>query len=334
MAQFLKRAPMAVEGGAAFGEQEVGVVFEAAFGGNPRLQLAERARGGVARIGEAGEALGVALAVEAFEGAAAHNGFTADFEARERALHAQRKGADGAGIFGYVFAHRAVSTGDGLGKFAVAIVGGHGESVQFELGDVAVWGDAEEVADAAVEIAELTLVEGVIEAEQRRAVLDLDESLARLSTDALGGGVRREQLGMLGLQRLEPAHQLVVFGVGDLGSVEDVVLLLVVAQLFGELLDLARGIFHWPLIYNLTRDRSPYHYNLQEYRTHLQPPGGQGHTERRRTDPACGGNSQTARAQRHGGADHGAEYGGRAGARACQRRGGPDRGGGRRRHHQ
>src|ERR1019366_9130753 len=140
--------------------------------------------------------------------------------------------------------------------------------------------------------------------------------------------------GVLGFQPLEPAHQRVVFGVGDLGSVEDVVLLFVVAELFGELLDLGRGIFHWPLIYNLTRDRSPYHYNLQEYRTHLQPPGGQGHTELRRTDPACGVNSQTARAQRHGGADHGAEHGGGAGARARERRGGPDRSGGRRRHHQ
>src|ERR1035438_7837022 len=139
---------------------------------------------------------------------------------------------------------------------------------------------------------------------------------------------------MLGFQRLEPAHQRVVFGVGNQRSVEDVVLLFVAAEFFSELLDLYRRIFHWPLIYNLTRDRSPYHYNLQEYRTHLQPPGGQGHTERRRTDPACGGNSQTARAQGHGGADYGTEHGGRAGARARERRGGPDRGGGRRRDHQ
>ena len=191
MAQFLERAPMAVEGRAAFGEQEVGVVFEAASGGKLRLQQAERAGGGVARIGKAGEALFFALGIEAFEGAAVHDGFAADLEGGQPALHAKRKGADGAGIFGDVFAHGAISAGDGLGEFAVAIVGGHGEPVQLEFGDVAVFGAAEEFADAAVEIAEFGFVEGVIEAEQGRAVLDLDEALARLPADALGGRIRR-----------------------------------------------------------------------------------------------------------------------------------------------
>ena len=55
-----------------------------------------------------------------------------------------------------------------MGEFAVAIVGGHGKSVQLELSDVAVWGAAEEVADAAVEIAQFSFVEGIIEAEQGR----------------------------------------------------------------------------------------------------------------------------------------------------------------------
>src|ERR1019366_2463134 len=150
--------------------------------------------------------------------------------------------------------------------------------------------------------------------------------LTRFSTDALGGRIRREQFGVLGFQGLEPAHERVIFGVGDLRSVEDVILVFVVADLFGKLLDLDRGIFHWPLIYNLTRNPEPYHYNLQEHRTDLQPPSGQDHTKRRRTDPACGGNSPTGRAQPDGSPDYGAEPRGRDGARAYRRRGGPDRG--------
>jgi hypothetical protein len=61
---------------------------------------------------------------------------------------------------------------------------------------------------------------------------------------------------MLGFQGLEPAHELVVFGVRDLRVVQDIVLVFVVAEFFAELLDLDHRIFHWPLIYNLTRNRS------------------------------------------------------------------------------
>src|ERR1017187_9840796 len=129
MAELLEGAPVAVEGWVALGEQEVSVVFEAAFGGKARFQQAERAGGGVARVGKAGEALFVALGVEAFEGAAIHDGFATDFEGGEGTLHAKGKGADGAGIFGDVFADRAISAGDGLGEFAVEIMGGHGESI-------------------------------------------------------------------------------------------------------------------------------------------------------------------------------------------------------------
>ena len=131
----------------------------------------------------------------------------------------------------------------------------HGEAVQLELGDVAEFGAAQQVAHAAVEIAQLGFVQGIIQAQHGGAVLDLDEALARFSAHALGGRIRREQLGVLGFQGLEPAHERVVFGVGDLRSVEDVVLMFVAAELFAELLDLARGIFHGPLIYNLTRKR-------------------------------------------------------------------------------
>ena len=56
--------------------------------------------GGIARIGEAGKALLVALGVEAFESAAVHDGFAAHFEVGELGFDAQGQGADGAGVFG------------------------------------------------------------------------------------------------------------------------------------------------------------------------------------------------------------------------------------------
>ncbi len=83
----------------------------------------------------------------------------------------------------------------------------------------------------------------------------LNEAFARLTAHAKGGGVRRNQFGMLGFESLEAVHQLVVFGVRNLGLVQDVVKMFVAAQVGLQLFDLARGIFHWALIYNLTRKR-------------------------------------------------------------------------------
>ena len=63
---------------------------------------------------------------------------------------------------------------------------------------------------------------------------DFDESLARLAADALGGRIRRDQLGMRGFQRLQLPHHRVVFGVGDLGRVQHVIQMLVVAQFLAQ----------------------------------------------------------------------------------------------------
>ena len=53
---------------------------------------------------------------------------------------------------------------------------------------------------------------------------------------------------------LQAPHQRVVFGVGDLRLIENVVEVFVTAKLFAEPFDFARGIFHAHLIYNLTSD--------------------------------------------------------------------------------
>ena len=53
------------------------------------------------------------------------------------------------------------------------------------------------------------------------------------------------EFGMLRLpDRCKSAHQRVVFGVADLGLVENVVQMLVVAQFVAQFLHFARGIFH------------------------------------------------------------------------------------------
>ena len=56
----------------------------------------------------------------------------------------------------------------------------------------------------------------------------------RLAADALRGRVGRDELGVVGLEPLELVHERVVFGVGNFGRVEDVVEVLVVAQLMAQ----------------------------------------------------------------------------------------------------
>jgi len=62
-------------------------------------------------------------------------------------------------------------------------------------------------------------------------------SLARLAAHALRGRIGRDQLRMLGLQVFELPHQLVEFGVADLGLVENVIEGFVVANFLAERAD-------------------------------------------------------------------------------------------------
>ena len=155
----------------------------------------------------------------------------------------QRQGADGARILRDVLAHSAITAGDRLHELAIAILGRHGKAVQLQFGDVLELGAAQKLAHPAVEIAQLGFIQGVVQAQHRRAVRHLDETLARLAAYALGRGIGRQQLGTLRLQIAQFPHQCVVFGVADSGLVQHVVQALVMAQRFAQLFDLGGNIF-------------------------------------------------------------------------------------------
>jgi hypothetical protein len=70
----------------------------------------------------------------------------------------------------------------------------------------------------------------------------LDEALARGAADALGGRVRRDEVRVIALELLKPAHELVIVGIGDLGPIENIVEVLVAAQLLSEPVDLGGDV--------------------------------------------------------------------------------------------
>ena len=124
---------------------------------------------------------------------------------------------------------------------AVGILGGEGKAVEFEFGYVLEGLVAEEVANALVKRAQFGFVERVVETEHRRGVAEFDEAFAGGSADALGGGVGGYERGVGLFEGLEFAHEAVVFGVGELGLVEDVIEVFVVANLVDKRFNFAHG---------------------------------------------------------------------------------------------
>ncbi len=237
--EFVEGLPMGRAGGAAVGEEEVGVEVELAVGGDGRVEDAEGAGGGVAGVGVAGKAFLLAVGVEFLEGGVRHDDFAAGFELGSVAADFEGKAADGAGVGGDVFSFGAVAAGEGELERAVGILGSEGEAVELEFGDVLEGLVAEEVADSLVEGAEFGFVEGVIQAEHGRGVAEFDEAFAWSSADALGGGVRGDERRVGVFEGLEFAHEGVVFGIRKLGLIEDVIEVLVVADLVDKLFNFA-----------------------------------------------------------------------------------------------
>ena len=213
---------------AADGADPVAPDRERPFGGERRVELADRAGGGVARVGEGRLAgLGAAL-VQRFEGGDRQVDLAAHFDQRRRVLDPQRDRADRPQVLGHVLADPAVAAGGAADQDAVLVGEGDRQAVDLRLGRVAELGggDVEPlqvVADARLPGAQLLLVAGVAEREHLLGVLDLLEAVERRRADPLGRRVGRAQLGVLGLDRAQLVEQRVVVVVADLGFVEDVV---------------------------------------------------------------------------------------------------------------
>ena len=77
---------------------------------------------------------------------------------------------------------------------------------------------------------------------------DLGESFFGLAADTLGGRIGSDEVGVVGFEALQLAHEVVEVGVGDRRLVEDVIEVLVVADLVAEGVDLAAEGRHRALV--------------------------------------------------------------------------------------
>ena len=154
----------------------------------------------------------------------------------------RRQHLDGGHVGGHVLAGPPVAAGGGLHQAAALVADGHGQPVDLQLAHqphlgrrVAQLGQAplQPIAPGP----QLVGRDGVVERHHGHGVHDGGEGRRPPATDDLGGRVGRDQFGELGLERLELAHERVPLGVGDLGLVELVVALVVVADGGAQLVD-------------------------------------------------------------------------------------------------
>ena len=181
LVQRFKGGPVAVRHRLASREQQIGIEIHSPRGGHGGVQGAKPTRRGITWIGETSQALLLALGVQPLEGPAIHHGFAAHFEFRPIGGDVERERANGASIFGDVLSHQAIAARHRLGELSIAIMRGHGKPVQLQFRHIV------DVSDPVQEIAQLSFIQRVVEAEHLGRVPYFDETLARLAADALSG---------------------------------------------------------------------------------------------------------------------------------------------------
>ena len=217
----------------------VAVERQAAAGGDRRIDLAQRPRRRVAGVGEETVlALGLAT-VQLLEGREGEEHLAADLQRRRDALapEADREVLDGADVRGDVLPGGAVAAGGAAHEATLLVEERDREAVELGLADV-VDGAGDEPGDPLTPREELLAGERVVEREHRLEVGDLRERRRdprRAGTP--GGRVGGDEIGVLGLEVAQLAHEIVVLGVADLGIVGAVVPLVVVADGLAQLRD-------------------------------------------------------------------------------------------------
>ena len=185
--------------------------------------LLERARCGIARIGQQRFAVLLAFAVEAVERGIGHQHFAPYFEeiGVVAPLQVQRNGANRADIGRYVIAPCAVAPRHGTEQSSVFVGERDGRAVEFELADELRL--SELFLDASDEFVQLVERIGIAQRKHRIFVLHLDKVLVDVAAHAHARRSGIEMFRMPGFQILQFPHQLVELLIGDDGRIQYIV---------------------------------------------------------------------------------------------------------------
>ena len=212
------------------------------LGALARIEQFERAGGGVARIGQLPFPPLRQNPVQPRQLRIRHVHFAANLDHFGRRLvvgpQSEWNVVNSPQVGGDVVATLPVASRRAECEQAVFVRQRHRHAVDLLLDHVAGFFTTEPSANAAVEIAKIVLVVGVVDGQHRHGVADRLEPLQRLSTDTLRRAVRRDQFRMLRLQFLQPLHQPIEVEVADHRLGFDIVLVIVELDFAAESADL------------------------------------------------------------------------------------------------
>jgi len=201
--------------------QRVGEKRQRPLRGDRRIELSQRAGGAVARVGQRLFAMRQRAFVEFFKAGARHVHLAAHFQhGRCGAAQVQRDGTDGADIGGYIFAAGTIAARRRAYQRAMFVAQADGQAVELGLDRKQRFAFAGVFDDTAHEGMHLVVAEGIAQRQHRQLVHHLGEPGRGFVAYPLGRRVGHDQFGMLGFQRLQFAHQAVVFGVRDARRIE------------------------------------------------------------------------------------------------------------------
>ena len=197
------------------------------------VELAQRTRRRVARVGKERLSELFLLGVERLEAGAGHKDLAAHDQTGGRVLQRHGDGADGLEIFRYILADQAVAARCAADELSVDIFQRDGETVDLRLDGV--FRVRLILAHVRVKVAQLVIGKHVLQAFQRDGVAHLDKFAQRLPADAARRTEGRGVLRVLRLQFFQSAQLVVIVIIAHFGVVEHVIKISGVFQLPCEL---------------------------------------------------------------------------------------------------
>ena len=214
--------------------------------GDLRVELAQRARRRVARVGHEGLSLQLTPGIDLLKDAARHIHLAPHDQARELFRQCHGDGADRAQILRHVLADTAVAARRAADEHAVAVFERDAQPVDLRLD--AVFRVRERSGHALEEFLHLATVEHILQALERHRVLHRCKLRQRRAAHALRGGIGCDLLRVLALKILEPAQHVVVFIVGNLRIIQHIVAVAVRVERLAQLLHFFPIVHSVPLI--------------------------------------------------------------------------------------
>ena len=213
--------------------------------GDGGFLLSHRSRRGIARVGEDRRPRFLERGVHLGEGVAAHEDFAPHLERLDAGEGTAERGGDrpdGPQILRDVLADPPVPARGAAGQAAARVEQRHPEPVDLRLADVGKRRLRQGPGDARLELAQVVGAERIVEREHGGPVLNGCEGEGALPAHGLGGAVGRDEGGMGVLERPQLAEQRVVLGVRGLGTIDDVVEVVVAPDLLAQLIDSCGGV--------------------------------------------------------------------------------------------